>query len=259
MCQQNNLKIITAIENIDYLKKVTETISQISNATMLAYSKNTNDIVELCAELSPDILICDLSSENGEMSSAIKKICKHTHRPTLHVIATASSKAGEAYISDSIKNGADLFMENLDNPDILRSTLRIISHHSDKSTSNDDEIEHILCIKTDEILHKLMLPVHCSGYYYLKSAITRTAMRNTKLPDISCRLYSKIAEEFETNPRHVERAICKAVKRITTMCQKEYILYTILEYSINPLNYELNAKELIALIADQLRLNYISL
>ena len=40
---------------------------------------------------------------------------------------------------------------------------------------------------------------------------------------------------------------------------KDYIFDTILGYSVNGYNYSLNAKELIALIADQLRLKYISL
>jgi len=256
--QQDNLKIITAIENTDYLRKVAENISQLSNASMVAYSRNVNDIVELCEELSPDVLICDLSSKSGKISTAIKNIRKDPHQPTLHVIVTASSKEGEAYISDSIQNGADIFMDNLDNPDILRSTLRIISRRSNEPKSQKDS-EHFLYFKTDEILHKLMLPVHCSGYYYLRNALIRTALRETKLPDVSCKLYDKIAEEFETNSRHVERAICKAVKHITSVCPKEYILYTILGYNVNASNYVLNAKELIALIADQLRLNYISL
>ena len=79
---------------------------------------------------------------------------------------------------------------NLDNPDILRSTLRILSRRSNETKSKNDS-EHVLYLRTDEILHKLMLPVHCSGYYYLRNALIRTALRETKLPDVSCKLYDK--------------------------------------------------------------------
>lgn len=255
--RQENIKIITAIENTDYLKKVVENISRMNNTSILAYTRSSTDIIDLCTALSPDVLICDVSGENGKMSTAIKKICKNQQHPPFQVIATAYSKEGEAYISDSIQNGADIFMENLDNPDILRSTLKIISRHT-KELPDSEVLKHNLYLKTDEILHSLKLPVHYSAYYYLRSALIRTATRETKLPDVSCKLYAKIAEEFETTPRHVERAICKAVNHINSVCTKEYIFNTILGYSVNTSNYTLNAKELIALIADQLRLNYVS-
>ena len=174
---QDNLKIITAIENTDYLKKVVDNISRMNNASV---------ITELCNERSSNVLIYTLPREN----------------------------------------------------------------EADSLTRN-------LLLKTDEILHKLNLPVHFTGYYYLRSAFIHIATRETKLPDVSCKLYVKIAEEFEATPRHVERAICKAVNHINSVCQKEYIFHTILGYSVNTANYDLNAKELIALIADQLRLNYV--
>ena len=252
MLQENTLRIITVIKNNDYLKKVAGNIAQLSNASMVASSRFSTDIVELCTLLSPDVLICDLSDDDGNMSNTIKELCK-VRQHSVKVIATASSKEGEAFMSDSIKNGADLFMENLDNPDVLNSTLRIISGRSN-ATYNKINYEVFYAQKIDEILHKFKLPVHFNGYYFLKSAVLNTAMRETKLPDISCRLYEKIAKEFNTNTRQIERAILKSVNYINKNCTKDYILNIILGYSVDSLNYSLNAKELIALIADQLRL-----
>lgn len=250
--QQHNIKIITAIENTDYLKKVAGNIAQISNASMVASSRCSTDILELCKILSPDILICDLSDEGGNMNTVIKEIC-NIKKPSVKVIATASSKCGEAFMSDSIKNGADLFMENLDNPDILRSTLRIISSRSNV-TYDQTNYNLFYTQEIDELLHKFKLPVHYNGYYYLRSAILKTAMRENKLPDVSCRLYEKIANEFNSNARQIERAVLKSVNYINKVCTKEYILDVILGYRVDTTNYSLNAKELIALIADQLRL-----
>ena len=253
--QNNCLKIITAIENTEYLKKISDNIAEITNVSLLASLRNSSDIVTLCTELSPDILICDLSNQDSKMSTTIKDICHCKNRHSVRIIATASSKEGEQLISDSIQNGADIFMENLDNPDILKSTLRIIGRQKDGSINSKDKIY----IKADEILHQLKLPVHFSGYHYMKAAIINTALRETKLPEFSCKMCERIAKEFNTNPRHVERAITKAVRHVNSVCPKDYIFDTILGYSINGYNYSLNAKELIALIADQLRLRYISL
>lgn len=253
MSQENILRIVTVIENNDYLKKVAGNIAQISNASMVASSRYTTDVVDLCTSLSPDIVICDLSDADGNMSNKIKEICKVRHA-SVKVIATASSKEGEAYMSDSIKNGADLFMENLDNPEVLHSTLRVIS--GQRIVSQDKKNFDLICNqKVDELLHKFKLPVHFNGYYFLKSAIIHIAKRESKLPDVSCKLYEKVAADFNFNPRQVERAISKSVNYINEVCSKDYILNAILGYSVDTDNYSLNAKELIALIADQLRLN----
>ncbi len=254
MIQENALRIITVIENNDYLKKVAGNIAQLNNASVVASSRNTTNIVELCSLLSPDILIYDLSGKDDNVNNKIKEICNAKNH-SVKVIATASSKEGETLISDSIKNGADLFMENLDNPDILRSTLRVISGRGFFSQDKKN-IDLFYTQKVDELLHKLKLPVHFSGYYFLKSAIIHIAKRETKLPDVSCRLYEKVAKEYNSNSRQVERAILKSVNYINEICTKDYILNTILGYSVDAANYSLNAKELIALIADQLRLNY---
>lgn len=113
-----------------------------------------------------------------------------------------------------------------------------------------------LSLFLSKLLHNLKLPAHLPGYHYIKSAIIIIVLSEEKLPDLSFRLYEKIAQEFNTNKRHVERAIARAVKEINTLCDKEYILRTVLEYDVDPNNYNLNAKELIALIADQLRIKY---
>ena len=81
-------------------------------------------------------------------------------------------------------------------------------------------------------------------------------LSKSKLPDLSSRLYSKLAEEFDTNVRHIERAIARAVTHINNACGKEYILRTILGYDVDASNYTLCVKELIALISDQLRIQY---
>lgn len=251
----SDITIITAIENIDYLKKVAGNIAQLPDYSMLASAKYFTDIIELCKELSPDILICDLSCSNGQMPSTIREICNRQNC-SVKVIATASSKSGELYMSDSIASGAELFMGKLDNPDVLRSTLRIISNHS--SSCNKKHYINELTEKVDILLHKLMLPVYFNGYRYLKSAIISMATRDSRLPDISCNLYQEIALEFNTNERHVERALHKAISHINKNNSKNYIIDTILGFNINASMFSFNTKELIALIADQLRLqNYV--
>lgn len=252
MLRNKNLKIITAIEDVNYLKKVAGNISQINEASVIASSKYTTDIIDLCRVLSPDILICDLSAENGSMTTTIREICKE-HKCSVRIIATASSKSGEAHISDSIDSGADIFMENLDNPSVLRSSLQIVSRHGGE-LSPQDKSESITAQKADDILHSLKLPIYHSGYVFLKRAITYNALRTSKLPMESYKIYEKISTEFDTTSRHVERAINSAVAFICKHSDKDDILFSILGYSVKSSSFSLTARELILMISEQFRL-----
>lgn len=249
MASQTATRVIAAIDDDVYLQKITDNIASFENVNLIASSKYATDIITMCDQLSPDILISDLSLENGNMTHAIKSACGHS----ITVIATASSKAGEAHISQSISCGAQFFTKNLDDPMILRNML----HIADKKQTKEKRIpEGELLRSISELLHKLKLPAHFTGYHYMKSAILHTTLSPNRLPDISVRLYSKIAEEFETNARHIERAIIRAVAHINHSNSKEQILRTILGYDVDSSNYTLSAKELIALISDQLQIKY---
>ena len=255
MTSQRTMKVIAAINDDEYLQKITNNIASFEDIRMIASSKHATDIMELCERLSPDILISDLSLEHGKMNNVIQKICANATNK-VKVITTASSKEGEAYMSQSIQKGAQIFMQNLDNPRVLYDTLHMIQERETGTTierPTKTELSRLL----SELFHKLKLPAHFTRYHYLKSAVLITALSKNKLPDISPRLYLKIAEEYDTNQRHIERAIFRAVTHMNNACGKEHILRTILGYEVDASNYTLSAKELIALISDQLRIQYL--
>lgn len=255
MTINNNINIVVAFKDKTYFNKVAENIALIDNASILASSENILNILPLCKNLLPDLLIFELSSEinDKEELKAISKI--HTlYNGKISILATSSSKNADMRISNALEGGADMYMSNLDNPDILRSALQIICTDKDSKLNqvNKDELSKIV----SNLLFRLKLPVHFPGYYYLKSCIMTTIFRQSKLPDPTSVLYSKVANEYNVNPKQVSRAIYKAVCHINNSNDKKYIIKSILDYDIIEINYELNAKELVALIADQLRIRY---
>lgn len=261
MALKSAIKIIAAIEDENYLQKIASNINGLEGANMVAASKYSTEIIELCRNLSPDVLISDLSLDNGNMTDTIKKVCRNSSKK-ITVIATSSRKEGEAWISQSLQNGASFYMNHLDDPEILRNSLHI-ANSKHLISENQYSEEHCQPTRSEltrtisEILHKLKLPTHFPGYYYLKNAILHTTLRDNKLPDISRQLYIKISEEFDTNAKHVERAIARAVTYMTNNSGKENILRIILDYDVDAANYTLTAKEFIALVSDQLRIKYL--
>ncbi len=107
-----------------------------------------------------------------------------------------------------------------------------------------------------ELMYELRLPVYFTGYHYLKSAIIDAVLCPDRIPDISSQLLKNVADEFHTDKRHVERAVSKAVSHINSECGTRYITNKILGYETDAYGSAISVKELIALIADQLRIRY---
>lgn len=255
MTINNNLNIVLAFKDNTYFNKIAKNIALMENVSILASSENTLNILLLCNNLLPDLLIFELSSETNDEDElkAISKI-HSLHNGKISILATSSNKNADNRISTALEGGADMYMSNLDNPEILHSALQIISMDKISKLNRIDEAE--LSKIVSNLLFKLNLPAHYPGYHYFKSCIMNTILRQSKLPDSTSVLYSKVANEYNVSSKQVSRAIYKAVCHINNSNDKKYIIKSILNYDIAETNYELNAKELVALIADQLRIRY---
>jgi len=114
------------------------------------------------------------------------------------------------------------------------------------SDSLDDEITHHI--------RAIGVPAHLKGYHYLRSAIriVCNSSQPVNLP-ITTVIYPKIAEEFNTNPSLVERAIRNAIEvawvRGNTDVLDSYFGYTVNDNKGKPTN-----SEFIAMIADRIRI-----
>lgn len=111
----------------------------------------------------------------------------------------------------------------------------------------------------DEITYHIRaigVPAHLKGYHYLRSAIrmVSTSDHPVHLP-ITTVIYPKIAEEFNTNPALVERAIRHAIEvawvRGNTEVLDSYFGYTVNDNKGKPTN-----SEFIAMIADKIRIKF---
>ncbi len=256
MLENQKLNIIISYTNKIYFNKIAKNLTTLDNVSLLASTENTSNILLLCNELHPDIIIFELSSDvnNAAKTSLINKL-QYVYNGKISVIVTSSDKNVSENISNALENGAALYVSNLDNPDILQSTLQIIlSDRFTKKQLHPSENDLSKIIST--LLFKLKLPTHFAGYHFLKSCILNTILRKTRLPESTSSMYMRIAEEYNVNSKQVSRAIYKAVCHINNANDKNFIIKTILDYDLDAAEYDLNAKELVTLIADQLRIRY---
>ncbi len=66
--------------------------------------------------------------------------------------------------------------------------------------------------KVTILLHRMGVPAHLKGYYYLRSAIMISLQENNMVSSVTKLLYPKIAKEYFTTEQKVERGIRNAIE-----------------------------------------------
>lgn len=66
--------------------------------------------------------------------------------------------------------------------------------------------------KVTGLLHRMGVPAHLKGYYYLRSAIMISLQENNMVSSVTKLLYPKIAKEYYTTEQKVERSIRNAIE-----------------------------------------------
>lgn len=119
-----------------------------------------------------------------------------------------------------------------------------------KDTKSD---EYNLELRVTEIIHEIGVPAHIKGYRYLRDGIVRAVQNKAIVDAITKEMYPQIAEEFNTTPSRVERAIRHAIEvawnRGDLDTLHKWFGYTVSNTKGKPTN-----SEFIALIADKIRL-----
>lgn len=106
-----------------------------------------------------------------------------------------------------------------------------------------------------EMIHEIGVPAHIKGYHYLREAIMMCVEDVEMLNSITKVLYPTIADNFQTTPSRVERAIRHAIEVAWSRGRME-TLDGLFGYTINTGKGKPTNSEFIALIADKIRLRY---
>ena len=106
-----------------------------------------------------------------------------------------------------------------------------------------------------KIIHQIGVPAHIKGYQYLRTAILMTVKDSDIITSVTKVLYPSVAKKYATTTSRVERAIRHAIEvawdRGDVDTLNSYFGYTVQNNRGKPTN-----SEFIAMIADNLRLNY---
>ena len=106
-----------------------------------------------------------------------------------------------------------------------------------------------------DMIHEIGVPAHIKGYQYLREAIMMSVEDSEMLSSITKVLYPSIAKKYQTTSSRVERAIRHAIEVAWSRGRME-TLDALFGYTINTGKGKPTNSEFIALIADEIRLQY---
>lgn len=146
-----------------------------------------------------------------------------------------------------------LGMDNLPDEVIATSKCRLkdvrMYQPEDEKSADENQLE----VTVTEIIHEIGVPAHIKGYQYLRSSIMMAVTDMDILDSITKQLYPSIAEEYNTTPSRVERAIRHAIE-VAWGRGKTDTINELFGYSLNNGRTKPTNSEFIALIADKIRL-----
>jgi two-component system response regulator (stage 0 sporulation protein A) len=216
---------------------------------MYAYTrrKDCAVIVDSIRNDPPDAAVLDITAENGDAVTIMKKVRELGVKYPAFVVTSAFDN--EFIERQVMENGAAKFLlKPYDADDLIGA---ITSALGDRANSLSDDME----IVVTDMIHQLGVPAHIKGYHYLRTAILYSIEDKTLLESVTKLLYPTVASIYDTTSSRVERAIRHAIEiawdRGNVDTLNSFFGYTVDTSKGKPTN-----SEFIALITDKLRLRY---
>ncbi|MDE6835206.1 MAG: sporulation transcription factor Spo0A [Ruminococcus sp.] len=216
---------------------------------MYAYTrrKDCNVILDSIRNDPPDVVVIDITLQNGDVLALMKKVRELGVKFPVFVVTSAYDN--EFIERQVMENGASKFLLKPYDADDLCNAIN--SALGDRATSLSDDME----IVVTDIIHQLGVPAHIKGYHYLRTAILYSIEDKTLLDSVTKLLYPTVASIYDTTSSRVERAIRHAIEiawdRGNVDTLNAFFGYTVDTGKGKPTN-----SEFIALITDKLRLRY---
>ena len=259
---QNRLKVLISEDCAEFDREALDMFKHYS-MDLSFLPKDGFKVIEIIENSCPDVVIMDLFMPRIDAIGIITTIRKN-RRIELPMFIVISNFGRPSLEREVISAGASHFLiKPVNYSDIIEKILQITYNNTLNSerpaTANKPDLiklhtgDSSMELKITEILHQIGVPAHIKGYHYLRSSILMSVENPDIINSVTKQLYPSVAQNFETTPSRVERAIRHAIEvawdRGDVDVLNSYFGYTIHNSRGKPTN-----SEFIAMISDKLRL-----
>ena len=255
---ESKVKILIADENQDFRRECREKLTVLGYRDITEVTNGEDALFRISKE-HPDIVLIDIWLSKLDSIQVLKAVAAQTflpeQRPSFIVLSVVNN---QNVFFEATESGAEYCMlkplnyQNL-NERIMRIMARKKSQRS--LSSGAPTLGNDLESQVTKVIHQIGVPAHIKGYQYLRTAILLTVKDSDIINSVTKELYPSVAKKYQTTTSRVERAIRHAIEvawdRGDVDTLNSYFGYTIQNNRGKPTN-----SEFIAMIADNLRLNY---
>ena len=263
--KDEKIKILIADDNIDFCNILNEYISTQSDSEVVGIANDGVETLDLIDSKKPDVLILDIIMPKLDGLGVLENLQEtplQSRPKTIILSAVGQDKIAQRAIS----LGADYYVLKPFDFETLMKRIRQISRGSSdlieqktpsqsiqngfiSNTNGNNTLES----RITNIIHEIGVPPHIKGYLYLREAISMVVGNIELLSAVTKQLYPDIAQEFNTTPSRVERAIRHAIEVAWSRGEGEAI-GNLFGYTTNTQKGKPTNSEFIAMVADKLRL-----
>lgn len=256
------IKVLIADDNREFAQIVSRFIQEEEDFKVIGIAKDGIEALDIIEREKPDILILDIIMPHLDGLGVLEKL--HESNDEFFPKVIILSAVGQDKITQrAIELGAAYYIVKPFDFDVFIKRLKQISGNSYSVEKNfitenvkvkEANIkERDMESKITKIIQEIGVPAHIKGYLYLREAITMVINDMDYLGAVTKELYPAVADNFNTTPSRVERAIRHAIEVAWNRGSIENI-DRIFSYTVHNNKGKPTNSEFIALVADKLRL-----
>ena len=259
---QTKPKVLIVDDDTDYTSVLTTAINHRGTLEIIGCARDGLEAIEMIEESEPDIVVLDMIMPNLDGIGVLERISlkKKFNKPTFIVV---SAILNEKVAAHTIALGAEYFMRKPVDFEALVNRIEMFAKEADLSMTEPAHKNELRVISrpaepdieamVTDIIHEVGIPAHIKGYQYLRNSIIMVVEDLDIINSITKELYPTVAENFNTTPSRVERAIRHAIEVAWDRGDPE-VLNSFFGYTIANAKGKPTNSEFIAMIADKLRL-----
>ena len=252
-------RVIVADSNSEFRNACVKALSREEGIEIVGEAADGQDAFSKISRFRPNVVISELYLGRIDGVQLIKET-KRKLGDEFPAFVMLSSFNSQSFFEECCESGAAYCMlKPIDFKVLSERILRVAARNRRRGPATPPEVARIeLEAQVTKIIHQIGVPAHIKGYQYLRTAIMIAINDGDIINAVTKSLYPKVAEEYNTTPSRVERAIRHAIEvawnRGDIDVLNSFFGYTIQNERGKPTN-----SEFIAMISDNMRIKTRSL
>lgn len=257
------IKVGIADDNKDFCDILSDFFQDKEDIDICFISHDGLKTLDAVKEHLPEVLVLDMIMPHLDGLGVLESInsMELSNYPRIIVLSAVGQ---ETITQKAVNLGAEYYIVKPFNLEILQKRINQLAGNDSgeenkmnfaRTILNNHGKEQVGDLEVDitNIIHEVGVPAHIKGYQYLRDAITMVVEDMDLLSAVTKELYPAIAQQNNTTPSRVERAIRHAIEVAWNRGKIETI-NNLFGYTVHNDKGKPTNSEFIAIIADKLRL-----